>query len=77
MTKDQFLAWLLFVIPVFAVFGGNNTVEQIIVVLVMYSFIPISLFVLGEIIFIKDVKKGYDKFEDSIFPLWCYRKWIE
>lgn len=77
MTENQFSAWLLCVLPVLACFG-NPTLSfqnQVILVLVV-SIYPIVLFFIAENEFIKDCKKGYNKWEESIFPIRMYKRWL-
>lgn len=75
MTEDQFVPWLLFAFPVLACFFNTamSLQERFIAALVV-SFFPIMLFIIAEQEFIKDCKRGYTDWEESIFPQWFYKK---
>lgn len=78
MTEDQFCAWLFFALPVLACFS-NQTLpfqNQIIFALCV-SIMPIGLFFVAENEFIKDCKKGYKNWEESIFPIRMYKRYYE
>lgn len=75
MTEDQFLAWLLFVIPLLC-FIGKPIVTETIIAMICFSILPIGLFFVAENIFIEHCKKGYKDWEDSIFPLFFYKRYI-
>ena len=77
MNENQFSAWLLFALPVLVCFG-NPTLSfqnQIILALVV-SIFPIVLFFIAEKEFIKDCKKGYKNWEESILPQIFYRRYL-
>ena len=78
MTEDQFSVWLLFfVAPVLIVFCNNDiTFHEMLIIGLTYSIFPIAMFFLGEKEFINDCKKNYKEFEDSIFPIWVYRRYL-
>ena len=75
MTEDQFCAWLLVAFPVLACFFNTamSLQERFIAALVV-SIFPIMLFIIAENEFIKDCKKGYTDWEESILPQWFYKK---
>ena len=79
MTESQFCAWVIFALPVLMVFGQGSyeSFYYMFEVLFVLSIFPIGLFIIAENEFIKNCKKGYVEFEDSIFPLWFYKRWIE
>ena len=74
MTEDQFFAWLLFVAPLL-MFLGKPIVTETIIAFICFSIFPIGLFIVGEYEFVKDCKKGYTDWEDSIFPQFFYEKY--
>ncbi len=76
MTESQFTAWLLFVAPILACFGNPTaSFQQQVLIASIYSVFPIVLFFYGEREFIKNCKKGYCTFEDSIFPQFLYKRY--
>lgn len=74
MTEDQFCAWLLFAMPLI-MFLGKPITTLTIIAFVIFSVLPIGLFFVGENEFIKDCKKGYKDWEDSILPQFLYKKY--
>ena len=78
MTENQFSAWLLFVLPVLACFGNPTVSFQNQIILALFvSIFPIVLFFIAEKEFIKDCKKGYKNWEESILPQIFYRRYLE
>ena len=75
MTENQFLPWLLFAFPVLLCFCNTamSLQERFIAALVV-SIFPIMLFIIAENEFIKDCKKGYNDWEESVLPQWFYKK---
>ena len=74
MRESQFYAWLLFLAPILACFGNSTLLfQQQVLIALVYSIFPIVLFFVAEREFIKDCKKGYCTFEDSILPQFLYR----
>ena len=77
MTESQFCAWLLFAIPALAFFG-NPTMpfKYAIIGAIGYTIIiSIPLFFIAEREFIRDCKKGYKEWEDSILPQFLYKQY--
>ena len=78
MTENQFFAWLLFALPVLACFGNPTLSFQNQIILALFvSILPIGLFFLAENEFIKDCKKGYTNWSESILPQIFYRRYLE
>ena len=78
MTENQFSAWLLFVLPVLACFGNPTLSFQNQIIFALFvSILPIGLFFLAENEFIKDCKKGYTDWSESILPQIFYRRYLE
>ena len=77
MTESQFCAWLLFAIPVLACFGnkGFSFNESLIVAIVFFLSFPLPLFIMAEREFIKNCKKGYTDWEESVLPQFIYKKY--
>lgn len=76
MTENQFSAWVLFVFPVLACFGNSTLSFQNQIILALFvSILSIVLFFIAEKEFIKDCKKGYKTWEESIFPIRMYKRW--
>lgn len=71
MTENQFMAWLLFALPLLIFFTKPFDME-ILIGFLAFSILPIGLFFMAENEFIKNCKKGYCKFEDSILPQFIY-----
>ena len=77
MTEDQFFAWLLFALPVLLCFGKPTVSFQNQIILALFvSIFPIGLFFIAEKEFIKDCKKGYKNWEESILPQIFYRRYL-
>ena len=78
MTENQFSAWLLFALPVLACFGNSTLSFQNQIIFALFvSIFPIVLFFIAEKEFIKDCKKGYKNWEESILPQIFYRRYLE
>lgn len=74
MTEDQFCAWLLFALPVLLCFTSSAmSFQQQLIFALVISILPIGLLFVAENEFIKDCKKGYIDWEESIFPQWFYK----
>lgn len=75
MTENQFHAWLLFAFPVLIVFCNTAmSLQQRFITALVVSIFPIVLFFLAENEFIKNCKKGYTNWEESVFPQRFYKK---
>lgn len=77
MTENQFYAWLLFASPILICFDNKIPFEHQIVLVVFMSIYLLLLFVIAENEFIKDCKKGYKNWEESILPRIFYRRYLE
>lgn len=77
MTENQFYAWLLFVFPILFCFNNKIPFEYQIVLVIVISIYSLLLFVIAENEFIKDCKKGYKNWEESILPHTFYRRYLE
>lgn len=76
MTENQFYAWLLFALPVLVCFSNPQVPFQYQLMLALIvSILPIGLFFLGENEFIKDCKKGYTDWSESILPQRIYKRY--
>ena len=72
MTSDQFIALLLFQLPFTLLFNHKTSVMLAIIVnMIVFTF----LFIIAEKEFIKNCKKGYNEFGESIFPQFIYNHW--
>ena len=77
MTENQFCAWLLFALPILACFGNSTLSFQNQIIFALFvSIYPIVLFFIAEKEFIKDCKKGYKNWEESIFPIRMYKRYF-
>ena len=75
MTEDQFYAWLLFACPVLICFcHPTMSLQERFIAALVVSIFPIILFIIAENEFIKNCKKGYTDWEESIFPQRFYKK---
>jgi len=77
MTESQFCAYLLFVLPSLCFFG-NPTISFNYAIIGMLGYtiiISVPLFFIGEREFIRDCKKGYKEWEDSILPQFLYKQY--
>ena len=79
MTESQFTAWLLFLLPVLCCFGNQNFTfnQALMIAVVVFLVLPLPLLIIAENEFIKDCKKGYSNWEESIFPQKIYRRWYK
>lgn len=75
MSEDQFIAWLLFASPVLFCFSNSAmSFQQQLMLALVVSVLPIGLLFVAENEFIKDCKKGYTDWEESIFPQYFYKR---
>jgi hypothetical protein len=72
MTGDQFIALLLFQLPFISLF---NPQCPLMIAIIVNLIVFMILTFIAENEFIKDCKKGYCGFEDSILPMIVYNKW--
>ena len=79
MNDTQLTGFLLMNLPV-AMLCGEVLVKYymfnpiIILIIIIFSLsYAIGLLLIAEIIFIRDCRKGYCSFDDSIFPVWIYK----
>lgn len=77
MIENQFYAWLLFVSPILFCFDNKIPFEYQIVLVVFMSIYLLLLFVIAENEFIKDCKKGYKNWEESILPIRMYKRYYD
>ncbi len=72
MTEDQFIAMLFFQLPFTLLFDPKF---PIIIAVIVNIIVFMFLFSIAESEFIKDCKKNYKNFDESILPQFVYNRW--